>query len=151
MIEPMYRVELVPMQTNGGNVAHIAANGRVIECYRGSYIGCFGLSPENPWIFVVIREWKEVKYLDIDRQDEAVREIWETYFKSLSPRERFSRRIFSHRAWLATFVTSLISSVLASTLALMVSDRYEALTRGPERPSFEAVVPATPALDHRQH
>ena len=146
MIEPMYRVELLPMQTNGGKVAHIAANGRVIECYHGSYIGCFGLSPENPWIFVFIREWKEVKYLDIDRQDEAVREIWKAYFKSLPRWERCCRKFFAHRAWLATIAASLISSVLASTLALMINENYKALTHSPDWPPFNAASPSTPGF-----
>ena len=125
MIEPMYRVEMTPIdrtrKENGGHVTDFPSSGRVIEMYRGSHIGQFWHGQDGlPHIAVYIKDGSSNRVVDADRLDLAIHEIWEEYRKSLPCWERCKRRLYSYRAWLATIIVSVIASAISSSIVLSV-------------------------------
>ena len=122
MIEPMYKVEMDPISIthgkNGGTKKSYPNEGRVIEMYRGSLIGHLGINEGKTYYNVVIKGWgAENKYLDANRLDTPIHEIWKEYFKSLSTCEKWKRRLYSHRAWLAALIVSVISSAIVLSVS----------------------------------
>ena len=121
MIEPMYRVEMAPInQTgmkSGGRSTDFPTTGRVLETYRGSHIGCFWNGADGDLnIAVYIRDGSSGRVVETDRLDPAIHEIWKEYFNSLTFWPRLVRRLYSHRPWIAAFVVSVISSSIVLTI-----------------------------------
>lgn len=117
MIEPMYRVEMTPViQTetkSGGRSTNYPISGRVLEAYRGSHIGQFMHGADGKLhIAVYILGGSEGRVVEADRLDPVIHEIWKEYFGSLSIWQRLARRLFSHRAWIAALVVSVIASAI---------------------------------------
>ena len=72
MIEPMYRVEMTPIQTeptnSGEHSTKFPISGRVIEAYRGSHIGQFWHGADGKLhISVYIQEGSTDRTIDADR------------------------------------------------------------------------------------
>lgn len=125
MFEPMYRVEMTPIRDHrnpkGGGKLEFPISGRVLENYRDSQIGQFWLGKDGlPHIAVYIQTGSEDRTVDSGRLDPAIHAIWQEYFKSLTFRERWARRLFAHRAWLATLIVGLISS----SIVLLADDLW---------------------------
>ena len=117
MIEPMYRVEMTPILQKdnkpGGTSTSFPVSGRVLEAYRGSFIGQFWHGADgNVSIAVYIRDGSDNRVIEADRLDPAIHAIWKEYFGSLSRREKGARILFAHRAWIAALVTSVIASAI---------------------------------------
>ena len=117
MIEPMYRVEMTPIlqaeMKSGGRSTNFPISGRVIEVYRGSHVGQFWHGADGKLhISVYIRGGSSDRALDADRLDPVVHEIWKEYFGSLRIWQRLVRVLFSHRAWIAALVVSVIASAI---------------------------------------
>ena len=124
MIEPMYRVEMTPItrtKQNGEWATNYPASGRVLEMYRGSYIGAFGTHNGSPHIFVLIKGGSRDRPVDADRLDPVIQEIWKEYFYSLTFLQRWKRRLYAHRAWLVAFLVAVVASVISSTIVLLVN------------------------------
>ena len=120
MIEPMYKVELAPIQQKD-NETNYPSNGRVLETYRGTYIGTFCLNQNGENTISVFRKGSKVEQVGGDQQFTAVEAIWKEYFSHLTWWQKMKRILYSHRAWLS----ALVVSVFSATIVLAVSGIWE--------------------------
>ncbi len=96
MIEPMFRVEVPPIEQYrkkyGGSETNFPITGRVLEMYRGTHIGQFWPGLDGlPHIAVYIKNGSIDRVVDEGRLDPAVDEIWKEYFNSLTCWEQWKR------------------------------------------------------------
>ena len=121
MIEPMYRVEMTPIGQSetktGGQTTKFPISGRVVEMYRDSHIGQFWHGADGKLhIAVYIRGGSNDRTVRADRLDPVIHEIWKEYVDSLSFWQRLVRVLFSHRAWIAALVVSVIASAIVLSI-----------------------------------
>ena len=134
MIEPKFRVEMIPIdrtKKNGGSSTTFPIVGRVLETYRGSHIGQFWQGKDGEiHIAVFIRGGPSDQVVKADRLDPAIHEIWKEYFGSLSFWQRQARRLYSHRAWIAAFVVAVISSTIVLSAETLLRELGDPETDG---------------------
>ena len=101
-MEPHYRE---------GNKRKLSNDGRVFETYRASCIGHFGFfgADSKLSICVAIKVGPVFKTIEANKLEDVARIIWKKCYKSHSCSEKFTRRFYSHRAWIEALIVSVNS------------------------------------------